>query len=144
MVSKVITSNFEMIGQQLDSILKRIEKLEKDQAEAMVIIKNLEGSIAFLSVLSAKLNTNSYEITSQIEDKIDAIYKDINAEKERIINDFSTLISSKFVELKEYLNFKEEPSKEEPEQTTLKDLAPESGFTKDSESKKSVKRKRKD
>ncbi len=144
MVSKVITSNFEMIGQQLDSILKRIEKLEKDQAEAMVIIKNLEGSIAFLSVLSAKLNTNSYEITSQIEDKIDAIYKDINAEKERIINDFSTLISSKFVDLKEYLNFKEEPSKEEPEQTTLKDLAPESGFTKDSESKKSVKRKRKD
>lgn len=144
MVSKVITSNFEMIGQQLDSILKRIEKLEKDQAEAMVIIKNLEGSIAFLSVLSAKLNTNSYEITSQIEDKIDAIYKDLNAEKERILNDFSTLISSKFVDMKEYLNFKEEPSKEEPEQTMLKDLAPESGDTKDSESKKSMKRKRKD
>lgn len=60
MVSKVIIANFEMIVQQLDSILKRIDKLEKDQSESMVIIKNLEGSIAFLSILSAKLNTNSY------------------------------------------------------------------------------------
>ncbi|MGC8497383.1 MAG: hypothetical protein ACP5NL_05235 [Thermoplasmata archaeon] len=144
MVSKVITSNFEMIGQQLDSILKRIEKLEKDQAEAMVIVKNLEGSIAFLSVLSAKLNTNSYEITSQIEDKIDAIYKDINAEKERIINEFSTLISSKFEDLEDHLNPKEVPSKEDVAQTTLKDLAPELENTKESDSKKNIKRKRKD
>ncbi|MEM0160515.1 MAG: hypothetical protein QW258_00430 [Thermoplasmata archaeon] len=144
MVSKVITSNFEMIGQQLDSILKRIEKLEKDQAEAMVIIKNLEGSIAFLSVLSAKLNTNSYEITSQIEDKIDAIYKDINAEKERIINEFGTLISSKFEDLEENLNLNEEPSKEDIDQTKLKDLTPEYDNSKDSTSRKNIKRKRKD
>lgn len=144
MVSKVITSNFEMIGQQLDSILKRIEKLEKDQAEAMVIIKNLEGSIAFLSVLSAKLNTNSYEITSKIEDKIDAIYKDINAEKERIINEFGTLISSKFEDLEENLNLNEEPSKEDIDQTTLKDLTPEYDNSKDSTSRKNIKRKRKD
>jgi len=144
MVSKVITSNFEMIGQQLDSILKRIEKLEKDQADAMVIVKNLEGSIAFLSVLSAKLNTNSYEIVSQIEDKIDAIYKDINIEKERILNEFNTLISSKFVDLEDHINLKEEPSKENMEQTTLKNLAPESDDSRDSDAKKGMKRKRKD
>ncbi|MEM2705784.1 MAG: hypothetical protein QW643_05080, partial [Thermoplasmata archaeon] len=59
----------ERILSQIDNLSREINEVKKRQDEISKYLEELEEKIAFLNVLSAKINTTYYNITYDIDDK---------------------------------------------------------------------------
>ena len=66
---KGLVEDLERILSQIDNLSREINEVKKRQDEISKYLEELEEKIAFLNVLSAKINTTYYNITYDIDDK---------------------------------------------------------------------------
>ena len=66
---KGLVEDLERILSPIDNLSREINEVKKRQDEISKYLEELEEKIAFLNVLSAKINTTYYNITYDIDDK---------------------------------------------------------------------------
>ncbi len=95
---KGLTEEIERLYSQMENISRQIEEIKKRQDEISRYLEELEQKIAFLNVLSAKINTTYYHITYDIDDKFKNFLNEIKDYLIEITNRFQSDLNTISIE----------------------------------------------
>ncbi len=90
---KQITEELQNINREIENLKLEIKSIGDKQNELSKILEELESKIAFLNVLSAKINTTYYHITYDIDDKLKEFLSEIKEDLESLVNEFNEKVS---------------------------------------------------
>ncbi|MGC8585591.1 MAG: hypothetical protein ACP5RZ_05445 [Thermoplasmata archaeon] len=83
---KKTDEEIDLLKDSINKISKDIQDLKIKQDEISKVLNELENKIAFLNVLSAKINTTYYHITYDMDDKLKNFLSEIKENLENIMN----------------------------------------------------------
>lgn len=85
-----LTEDLQRLISQIENLSRQMEDLKKRQDEISRYLEELEERIAFLNVLSAKINTTYYHITYDLDDKFKNFLSEIKDYLVEITNQLQT------------------------------------------------------
>ncbi|MGC8610317.1 MAG: hypothetical protein ACP5LM_03065 [Thermoplasmata archaeon] len=83
---KKTDEEIDLLKDTINKLSKDVQDLKVKQDEISKILTELENKIAFLNVLSAKINTTYYHITYDMDDKLKNFLSEIKENLESILN----------------------------------------------------------
>ena len=83
---KKTDEEIDLLKDTINKLSKDLQDLKVKQDEISKILTELENKIAFLNVLSAKINTTYYHITYDMDDKLKNFLSEIKENLETILN----------------------------------------------------------
>ncbi|MGC8992077.1 MAG: hypothetical protein ACP5JT_01800 [Thermoplasmata archaeon] len=83
---KKTDEEIDLLKDSINKLSKDVQDLKVKQDEISKILTELENKIAFLNVLSAKINTTYYHITYDMDDKLKNFLSEIKENLESILN----------------------------------------------------------